>query len=96
MKTKVLFASPARIDVSEIAAYIAKDNIPAAENFYDTIQEKCDELARMPKMGKLRKELGSSVRSFPFGRYVIFYIARGELIVILRVLHGARDIPALF
>jgi len=96
MRTKVLFTSPARIDISGIAAYIAEDSIKAAEKFYDTVQAKCEELAQMPKMGKLRKELHPSVRSFPFGSHVIFYIAQDDMIIVLRVLHGARDIPSLF
>lgn len=96
MRMKVLFTSPASIDVADIAEYIAQDSIQAAETFYDTVQEKCGELAQMPQMGKLRNELHPSVRSFPFGRYVIFYLIQDNLIVILRVLHDSRDVPSLF
>ena len=31
-----------------------------------------------------------------FHKYIIFYILREDGIEIVRVLHGARDLPALF
>ena len=36
------------------------------------------------------------VRSFPFGRYVIFYEPIEDGIDVVRVLHSARDIDAVF
>jgi toxin ParE1/3/4 len=36
------------------------------------------------------------LRSFPVGRYVIFYLAIPGGVQIVRVLHGARDIEVAF
>jgi len=36
------------------------------------------------------------MRSFPFGRYVIFYVPLEDGIDVVRVLHSARDIDAVF
>ena len=47
-------------------------------------------------MGRARDELSANVRSFPFGRYVIFYAAIEDGIDVVRVLHSARDIDAVF
>jgi len=52
-------------------------------------------------MGRAREELAASLRSFPFGRYVIFYVPFEDGIDVVgidvvRVLHGARDIDAIF
>jgi len=47
-------------------------------------------------MGRARDELASGVRSFPFGRYVVFYAPLDDGIDIVRVLHGSRDIDAIF
>ena len=47
-------------------------------------------------MGRVRDELEPGMRSFPFGRYVIFYMPIDEGIDVVRVLHGARDIDAIF
>ncbi len=43
-----------------------------------------------------RAELAADLRSFPFGRYVIFYAPIEDGIDVVRVLHGARDIDAVF
>ena len=34
------------------------------------------------------------LRSFPYGRYVVFFFSLPDGIDVLRVLHGARDITA--
>lgn len=47
-------------------------------------------------MGRAREELAASLRSFPFGRYVIFYVPIEDGIDVVRVLHSARDIDAIF
>ena len=47
-------------------------------------------------MGRARDELAPDVRSFPFGRYVIFYMPLDDGIDVVRVLHGARDVDAVF
>ncbi len=41
-------------------------------------------------------ELLPGLLSFPFGRYMIFYLSIPGGIEIVRVLHGARDIERLF
>ena len=53
-------------------------------------------LARQPLIGRARKELATDLRSFPFGRYVIFYTPVHDGIDVVRVLHSARDIDAAF
>jgi toxin ParE1/3/4 len=50
----------------------------------------------MPQLGRRREELSPRLRSFPVGRYVIFYRPLENGIEIARVLHGARDFPPLF
>lgn len=47
-------------------------------------------------MGRARDELAAELRSFPFGRYVIFYEPIEDGIDVVRVLHSARDIDAVF
>ena len=60
------------------------------------IEERCDTLAENPSLGRSRPELGRNIRSFPAGSYVIFYRAIDDGIEIVRVLHGAMDVPAHF
>ena len=53
-------------------------------------------LASHPNLGRSRDELAEGLRSFPVGRYVIFYRAIPEGVEIVRVLHGSRDLNAIF
>jgi toxin ParE1/3/4 len=43
-------------------------------------------------MGRSRPELATGLRSFPVGRYVIFYVPLSKGVEIVRVFHGARDV----
>ncbi len=89
--------SPAAIDdLLDIWLYIAQDNRAAADVLIDSIDNKCRILAEHPHMGRRRAELGSDLHSFAEGRYVVFYRVRLDGIEIVRVLHGARDIPRFF
>jgi len=53
-------------------------------------------LATQPLMGRARRELAPRARSFPFGRYVIFYEPIDDGIDVVRVLRSGRDVDALF
>jgi toxin ParE1/3/4 len=83
-------------DLAEIWAYIAADSQKNADAFAALIHTKLQMLARRPRVGRARSELGRDLRSFPVGSYVIFYVPITKGIEIIRVLHGARDIDALF
>ena len=86
----------ARSDMDEIWFYIAQDNVDAADKFIRVIVSRFPRLAAMPQLGRQREELSARLRSFPVGRYVIFYRPMEKGIEIARVLHGARDFPPLF
>jgi len=92
---RVLRKPLARADLLDIWNYVADDSPAKADRLLDTINKKCQTLARFPKMGRVRNELGASLRSFPVGNYVIFYREVSRGIEIIRVLHGARDIEGI-
>ena len=83
-------------DLSEIWDYIADDNVAQADRFIEHIDAELRTLATQPLMGRAREELTPNLRSLPIGRYVIFYEALPDGIVIVRVLHSARDVEAQF
>ena len=83
-------------DLAEIWGYIADDSPDRADSFADLIDSKLQTLARHPGMGRLRTELAPDLRSFPIGRYVIFYLPMTNGVEIVRVLHGSRDIETIF
>ena len=71
----------ARIDLSEIWDYIADDNETRADAFIDLIDQKFQALANHPNMGRSRDELAEGLRSFPVGKYVIFYLVISKGII---------------
>jgi toxin ParE1/3/4 len=86
----------ARSDLDEIWLYIAEDNIEAADRFIQQIVLRFPKLVARPDLGRRREELLPRLRSYPVGRYVIFYRPFDNGVEIIRVLHGARDLPPLF
>jgi toxin ParE1/3/4 len=86
----------ARSDLDDIWSYIAQDNIEAVDKLIRVIIFRFPKLAEMPLIGRSREELSLGLRSFPVGRYIIFYRPLKNTIEIVRVLHGARDFPPLF
>jgi toxin ParE1/3/4 len=69
---RVLRKPLARADLLDIWNYVADDSPAKADRVLDSINKQCQILARFPKMGRARNELGPSLRSFPVGNYVIF------------------------
>ena len=82
-------------DIREIWAYIAADSIKAARRVRLQILDACQRVARNPGIGHSREDLTDKpVLFWPTGSYLIVYAAR-KPVEIVRVLHGARDIPSL-
>ena len=50
----------------------------------------------MPEMGRSREELAPGLRSVTAGNYLLFYQPIDDGILVIRVAHGSRDLPALF
>lgn len=86
----------AYLDLFDIWEYIATDSFKQADKMADEFDRVFSLMAENPEMGRARDELEEGLRSFPVGQYVIFYESVPEGIEVLRVLHGARDIPDQF
>jgi toxin ParE1/3/4 len=95
MKT-IRIAERAQEDLLEIWEYIARENPESAERLLQTFREKFELLLGHPLIGRERNEIFIGLRSFPAGRYVIFYQPMDYGIEILRVRHGASDLRGLF
>jgi toxin ParE1/3/4 len=94
--SKLKFSRRSQRDLNEIWDRIAEDDRPAGERFTEAIRQKCRLLADNPRMVRARDELRQGLRSFPVGRFLIFYRQLDQGIVVVRVAHGAREIGALF
>ncbi|MBO8092414.1 MAG: type II toxin-antitoxin system RelE/ParE family toxin [Prosthecochloris sp.] len=83
-------------DLAEIWDYIAEDSPNRADSFIDSFDSKFRELSELPHIGRPRPEVLSGLFSYPFRRYIIFYLIISGGIEIVRVLHAARDIDDQF
>ncbi len=84
-------------DVLGIWEYIAADSLRSADKVVDRFEEVFAMLASYPKMGLARPELGKGLKSFPEGRFVIFYRHNPQVLDIVRVVAAARKLsPDLF
>lgn len=85
--------SPAALrDAVRIWAYVALDNVAAADALIDRLDEKLTLLAENPGLGTPRPEFRADLRSVAVGNYVIFYTSVPDGIRAVRILHGARHI----
>ena len=89
-------APQAEADLEEIALYVFHEtsNIEVADRVVQLIAERFDLLAEHPRAGRARDDLRPDIRAFPVGDYLILY--RGADVAIVRVVHGSRDLAALF
>lgn len=95
MKT-IRVAERAQEDLLEIWEYIASENPVSAERLLQSFREKFELLLDHPLLGRERNEIFIGLRSFPAGRYIIFYQPMDYGIEVLRVRHGASDLRDLF
>ena len=78
---RVVFTPEAEASLERIGDYIAQDSPGRAVSFIAELAEAFPLVPRYAKLG---------VRRLPHGRYLILYRPRGDCVIILRVVHGAR------
>ncbi len=88
-------AEESRIDVWLYLAERSQSR-DVADRFLDTVDQKCRLLAEHPELGEVRADLTSQVRQFPAGDYLILYKPLPDGILVLLVVHGSRDVPAVW
>ncbi|MEX0958163.1 MAG: type II toxin-antitoxin system RelE/ParE family toxin [Burkholderiales bacterium] len=94
--TPIRFARSAETDLLEAWLSIAEENPLAADRVIDVIFATASALTAQPRMGRERPELASGLRSFPTStNYILYYTTDDEGVLIVRVLHRARDIGAI-
>ncbi|SRR6266852_1882438 len=93
------FTPQAVADLFDIWSFIAQDNPVAADQVEDAVFRACDFLADSPLAGRMRKELTPLPVCFwvlqAYPNYLIVYDPEKKTLQIIRILHGARDLPSL-
>ena len=85
-------------DLDSIWRYLAKNaSIDTAERVEEEFRRAIKSLAEMPGMGHERAELrGKPYRFWAVYSYLIVYRVEGGTLIVVRVIHGARDLDRLF
>lgn len=94
-KFRVALSPAADEDLIGIWGHIALESTGGADRVYDKIVARIHELADFPHLGKSRSDVAAELRALTALNYLILYRIEAEQIVIVRVVHGARDLPTL-
>lgn len=96
-ETPFRFTQIAAADLDDIWESIAHDSEEAADRVIADIYSRVSLLAKFPRAGHRRKDLAGARPLFflPVGKYMIAYKAQRTGLLIVRILHAARDIATL-
>ncbi len=102
MNVAVLFRPRAREDLEAHALWIARESSERALAFLEAVESSLQHLSAFPELGTSRDWLAPhcrGIRFFPvrgFPRYLLFYRPVADGLEVIRILHAARDIGAIF
>jgi toxin ParE1/3/4 len=91
-------------DIDEHTRYLAEKDPKVADRFLNALQTDFQNLCLHPELGNERyhnvlPEI-APVRFWPvsngFSNWLIFYISSEKGLLVIRIIHGARNIPAIF
>lgn len=103
MKKRLIVKPEARSDIEESFAYYYDNaGVEVALRFVDAVDRSVRSILAMPARGAPRPWLSptlSGFRSWPidgFENHHAYYYVTTKTVEVVRVLHGARDVEALF
>ena len=96
---RLKLTTAAKQDIRAIARYIAQSSGSAAtgRQFALRLKATCERIARRaPMMGRARPELADGLRSVPDGNYLIFIRYTGDILEVVNIIEGHRDVEAMY
>ncbi|HEY0106716.1 MAG TPA: type II toxin-antitoxin system RelE/ParE family toxin [Rhizomicrobium sp.] len=93
---RVIVSPQASADIDDILAFIAADNPDAAVKYVAGLRKKAKSLGQFPRIHPLREDLPREMRSAAYGSHVLIFRIRNSVVDVVRIVHGARDLPRLF
>ncbi len=93
---RVLRSRQAQHDLEGILDYLDAQGGDDAERFAIKLDESCELHAKHPQLGTSATEYAANLRRFTVWNYAIFYRPIVDGVEIVRIIHGARDIPNFF
>jgi toxin ParE1/3/4 len=84
-------------DLEALVVFIARDSVRYADDVADAVVARITDLRTFPTQGRVVPEFGSpAVREVFHHPYRIIYRCDAERIVIIAIIHGARDLSTLW
>lgn len=90
---KLVYSRDALEDLKRLRAFIAKENPAAASRIAAELLARITQLCDFPELGRpvpLAPD-PPTVRDMVFGKYIIRYTPREDLLIVLRVWHHRED-----
>ncbi len=97
MARQVAWTETAWRDLERIGDYIAEDSPGYAAAFVRRVRDHARSLDELAERGRIVPELNEpEVRELVVGSYRLIYEVGGEIVHVLGLVHGARDLSALW
>ncbi|HEV8377944.1 MAG TPA: type II toxin-antitoxin system RelE/ParE family toxin [Tepidisphaeraceae bacterium] len=95
MKSRI--SLPADADINGIWNYIGQDNPSAANRVEQSIHAAIEKLEEHPNFGHPRDDIApAEYKFYRVHSYFIVYRIEGDTLVVVRVIHAARNLPKFF
>jgi toxin ParE1/3/4 len=85
----------AEVDLDGVLDELNRKDPAAAARYATEFEQKGLVLAQFPEISRSRPEIAPNLRSTLVHPYVIFYRVEGDVIQILRILHGKQDLRSI-
>jgi toxin ParE1/3/4 len=86
---------PARQDLEDIWLGMEPFGVELADQCLDELQQKFLQLQQFPGVGRSREDLAPGLRSVVVRDFLILYRSLTGLLIIVRVVHGRRDLDRI-
>lgn len=94
--SQVVISAPASADIRGSLEYLAVRSETAADRFLDSVGSTAHWLSRVPGAGHESVVPGlRQIRVQGFPNHLLVYRLVGDTLEVVRVVHGARDLPTV-
>jgi toxin ParE1/3/4 len=91
---RLVYSRQAASDIEEITAFsVAQFGADVASDYLTGLELACELLREFPEMAAIYPRVRPAMRCLIYRSHRIFYRADGEQVLVVRVLHHARDLP---
>lgn len=101
MNRRIFITPKANQDLEDLFNYLNQNNPDVALRFFDATRQTIAQLAQTPGIGspyQLNNQRLAGLRKRGvkrFEKYLIFYLSQDDLLSVVRIIHAARDLPAI-